>query len=505
MNNGGRYHFGIIGAENEVRIAAFGSSMLVQPDENNTPKAWTCSICTFHNAETLGRFCSMCGNARAMGQGSGVASNENLDDGGGKPKSRDHGISKNRRPHFDDFDDGPAYTLSPEQNPRQNRSVSMPNIYVGQQSLMPPSIVEQALPPPPPPPPIVDEDYQRDQPSSAITPRSRQAHAGGGITPKINRRGREMEGGLQHVPEASESLEYDQPSQQLHESFDFRGDDSWTRRTPATRRAKSLDGSFSVLNLLREGFDEEGSPQGKKPAAKLSDKDFMMSFANWSVSDQGAWACVACTYLNTNPLHLTCEVCGQKRPNSKNAANECQKAMQDAFETSIRTGQDDFMKRQQEKIEEVEERVLAAERVDEIMEIQEELMDEFNEFGNNHEDEYQHGNQYEDQREKATLAQEWIGQLEHVRKQERDEQERVEEALAMRRRQLNIDRTPSHNFATNQGPLPGSRNPEELEVRAQEQMLSQWKQQYDSRADDIEKIRNQQRQIHERLHGGYHS
>ena len=499
MNNGGRYHFGIIGSGNDIQVAAYGGSMLIQPDDYNAPKAWTCAVCTFHNTETLGRFCSMCGNAR-MGNGE---SSQGCHEGDCKPQSNGSGVGKNRRGHFDDFDDGPAYTLSPDS---QHRSLSLPMQQFEQSS--------------PPPPPIADEDdYQ--YPRAALTPRSRRGYSGGATygtsygrrTPKPSRRGRDLEGSLHDVPETSESVAYAPPSQHLHESFDFCGDDSWTRGNQSTRRGKSLEGSFSVLNLLREDIDEQGSPDARKPAAKLCDKDFMMSFANWSVSDQGVWTCVACTYLNTNPLHLTCEICGQKRPNGKDAANECQKAMQAAFETSIRTGQDDFIKRQQEKIEEVEERVLAAERVDEILEIQQELMEEFNMCDGTQNGDNGYVHQY--QQERATLAQDFISQLEDVRKQEREEQQRVEKALEYRRRELNLKQPPYYSFESHPSlaaqppqPLPppeSTQNPVELEVRAQEQMLSRWKQQYSSRAVDIEKIRIQQQEIHERLNGGYHS
>lgn len=31
-------------------------------------------------------------------------------------------------------------------------------------------------------------------------------------------------------------------------------------------------------------------------------------------ADQGAWNCPACTFLNENPLHLVCAICGTAQP-----------------------------------------------------------------------------------------------------------------------------------------------------------------------------------------------
>jgi hypothetical protein len=45
-------------------------------------------------------------------------------------------------------------------------------------------------------------------------------------------------------------------------------------------------------------------------------------------------------------------------------------------------------------------------------------------------------------------------------------------------------------------------HPEELEIRAQEQMLSQWRQQWDARSVAVEKIRERQQSIFNRLNHG---
>jgi len=38
------------------------------------------------------------------------------------------------------------------------------------------------------------------------------------------------------------------------------------------------------------------------------------SLASLSVIENGGWTCPDCTFANTNPMHLTCGVCGQRKP-----------------------------------------------------------------------------------------------------------------------------------------------------------------------------------------------
>jgi hypothetical protein len=628
------------------------------------------------------------GGGGGGGSNAGYAANSN---GSG---SRNYSAVNQRYYETDDASD--AYQLSPDSkpapSPHPDGIVPLP---------LPPSLMRTmeiasttsavaaaaALPPPPPPPPS-----RRSSPAIRSSRRPER-------TP-LMRRGKNLEGSmttLQFVPEFSESFADLPPtpysnhkSRNYNDSSLLGGDDSMARLSSSFRYkqqhqhrgaggggggalGRSMEGSFSFLTLLGEvpeGQDDEQPPSPaaqQRPSVPLNEKDFMMSFANWSISDSGAWTCVACTYLNTDPLHLTCEVCGQKRPTGKDAANQCQKAMQEVFETSIRTGQHDFLRRQQEKIEEVEERVIAAERVDEILEVQQELLEEFKDDSRSYEHQYgtleeeQHQEELEQQQQqqqqiqdpshvlynepgayyetvgqdghfqrnprpdhyeeddcnemphpdelyirsppphdrhtpaaaarprgghmaspgpddpftpgnhslsndhgptpppnhyqspppneqlfyrlqpppppqqqqqqhplpslrsparrpeelyqKAELAQEWIVQLETVRRQEREEQQRVQEVLERRRRQLNMERMPTQ-IVHQGGAMPSDgvpnhhnchdhhQNPEELEIRAQEQMLSQWRQQWDARSVAVAKIRERQQSIFDKLNNG---
>ena len=248
---------------------------------------------------------------------------------------------------------------------------------------------------------------------------------------------------------------------------------------------------------------------------ELNERDFQMSFANWSISDQGAWACIACTYVNTNPLHLTCEVCGQTRPR-KSVSEYSQRALQDMFETSIRTGQHDFLRRQQEKIEEIEEKVIAIERIHEIKEIQAELLNEIATSERQRplsQSEHQRRHE-EEQRRDYELAQTYLKQIEEMRKQEREEQQRMEDHLEKRRVSLGLERLDGDDDNNNNDDYGGGRrrvaqhpyasveqeeNAAVLEVRAQERMLSKWREQWKHQDDDIETIRRNQQEIMNKL------
>lgn len=392
------YHFGIIGMGHDAIIAAYGSSVAMGiPSDDSAPKAWTCEMCTFHNTETLGRFCSMCGSARI--------GNSNVDDTGGP--------------------------VSGQQ--KRGSEVS---------------------------------EYSHNEHNDIL----------GELPLHSNGRANNLEG-------------------------------SFSLLSP--RRTSNREGSFSFLSLMDSnppfGEDpEKRNPQEIHPT--LSEKDFQMSFANWSISDNGAWTCIACTYVNTNVLHLTCEVCGQDRP-SKNSGAQSQKAMQEMFETSFRTGQQDFLRRQQEKIDEVEQRVLSNERVEEIMGMQSEMIQEFKD--EKEEANYQAGAQNSDRltiiSERAQRAGEWVEQLEQVHRLEEKEQQRMEQVLSQRWRDLGMERMSTQPCLQNSaissrnlGPAPAAEN----QVRAQEQLLSQWKKKTRARDLNITAIRERQQAIFDKLQGG---
>jgi hypothetical protein len=65
--------------------------------------------------------------------------------------------------------------------------------------------------------------------------------------------------------------------------------------------------------------------------------EMTMSFSQWSVSDFGPWECHICTLRNEDPLHLTCQTCGEERPQSKkNFSRGFNGAMMAGFSESMR-------------------------------------------------------------------------------------------------------------------------------------------------------------------------
>lgn len=276
------------------------------------------------------------------------------------------------------------------------------------------------------------------------------------------------------------------------------GSISEVARASSHGRNNGLEKSFSVFGLLEdESYDEFGgdSPRkDQKPA--LNAKDFQMSFANWSVSDQGAWTCPSCTFVNTNPLHLQCEICCQSRP-AKNTAIQNQKVMQDMMETSFRTGQKDFLRQQQERIEEIEERVLAAERIKEITELQAEMLGGYEEQKWDTKEAPRYaaapavGASYE-MAQKAKMAEEYIDDLERARQKEFEEQQKMEALLHERRSRLGMERMSTERCLQN-GPFKVTS--EQSQIRAQEKLLSQWKQSYRKKEADIAAIRERQNDI----------
>jgi hypothetical protein len=137
--------------------------------------------------------------------------------------------------------------------------------------------------------------------------------------------------------------------------------------------------------------------------------------------------------------------------------------------------------------------------VDEIKEVQAEMMEDFKDEKKDTRDE----RVVASAAEKAQRAQQWIDQLEQVRRRDREEQQRMEVIVDRRRRELQMERMATQRCLESPMPSPAeaARSPQ-TQVRAQERLLSQWKQSYRSREPDIAAIRERQQAILERLQGG---
>ena len=388
-------YFGVVGEGPDATITAYGTAVAMGIPTSEQ-KAWACPTCTFWNAETVGRFCSMCGSRRFL-EGDG---------------------SRSRSLEEDTFEVPPAGMK------RYN-----------------------------------DEDSNNDS-SDQI----------GSTCPFV----------FSPLPEDSNK----------RRSLN----DALAMRASSHHGSKSLETSFTVFGLLEENdaqsvgtFSDKPPAKQGKPAA-LSAKEFQMSFANWSVSDQGAWACPACTFVNTSPLHLQCEICGQNRP-AKSNQYQSQRVVQEMMETSFRSGQTDFLKQQQEKIEEIEERVILEERMRELAELQAQMLADFEAAKNNNGASSLRRSTVE---RRARLSEGYLEDLERVRSEELEEQTRMEGLLRERRTALSDDLR-STEGSPNYNPVHFQA--QQNQIRAQEQMLNQWKQSYRRRESDIAEIRRRQQEI----------
>jgi hypothetical protein len=153
------------------------------------------------------------------------------------------------------------------------------------------------------------------------------------------------------------------------------GAEAKPRKTVRYQFAKEV--SLSVESLMEAADDIVPSTTriAKGQVDSKVEKELMMSYANWSLCDQGGWTCLSCTFLNQNSLHLTCEVCQQVRPPKESSAQPfSQRSFQEFMNESLaKLGQEDYLQKQRERILQLEERALEEERMKEIAEIQREL------------------------------------------------------------------------------------------------------------------------------------
>ena len=505
------YHYGIVGDGPDETIAAYGSSVamgiLEEEQHQQNLKAWTCEICTFHNAESLGRFCSFCGSARFVSCNSNNGEHhggvyEDIDVGNDEfPNNNYNRYRQNQNVHNENYsaqyhndDDGANYNYNDHLHQRHHI-----------------------------------DGYDDDQSSSDY---SNQNHCHHSVDDNNDEEeGRCSDDELGDTIGELSNLPHEQ--QQPHHSSPTRSPFRRNKRYQDT--GGGLEGSFSLLTLVggtgpsllddvpetkeaTTGMPSSSNPnnQNRRTSEPLNEKDFQMSFANWSISDNGAWTCSVCTFVNTNALHLTCEVCGGNRPSNKSTmAQECQKQMQHMFETSFRTGQTDFLRRQQEKIEEIEERVISAERYEEISDMQSKMIQHFDEHqpgpptSRHHHQQQQQEPQQEYEARQQQLqdeyerSQQYIQQLEDVRQKEREEQLKMGAILEMKRRDLGMERTETGHALINPPPYQTNlATSEPAKVRAQERLLSQWKTSWKQKEPDVAAIRQRQQQIFDRLQNG---
>lgn len=103
--------------------------------------------------------------------------------------------------------------------------------------------------------------------------------------------------------------------------------------------------------------------------------------------------------------------------------------------------------------------------------------------------------------EKATLAKEYIRDLECAREQEFQEQQKMQAVLQQRRAGLGMEEMTTERCVQQQH-SPAGVNSEQSQVRVQERMLSQWKESFRRKENDIAAIPQRQNEISDKWHQG---
>jgi len=256
---------------------------------------------------------------------------------------------------------------------------------------------------------------------------------------------------------------------------------------------KEKDKSMSLGSLLQdicEKDEESHSRPTSSPPSKLAAKQ---------AAAGGCWTCDACTFVNSNPLHLACEVCSTKKPKDAALANS-NASIRELFNSrasfSLSTSSSSAsVKEQLAALQAFEERTLKKEQMDEIIEHQRRLIAEFSSsqaalsaLNENKaetayvDDETLRRTRMEMQKSSGDLL-----EMEQLHFAEKEEQEAMEEFL--KRRKIEIEAEEDIVLSEEVKPGAQSVSPQEHQWKAQMRMLRQWRHQWNLRDEELRQIR----------------
>jgi hypothetical protein len=180
----------------------------------------------------------------------------------------------------------------------------------------------------------------------------------------------------------------------LHNSFSMHEDDlpfmrieDESKLTPRTAKRATfnssmpatLHSSFSSIRSTRStrsAFRGRRSPRRAARAAVSVEPDLhssVMSFCDWNPNEKiQSWPCDQCTFVNENPLHLACEMCGHRRKvptNSVAAAAASQEEEEKEEEVHFADSNTDDS--------EEDLRLIQEEQMRELIEVQRDIMADF--------------------------------------------------------------------------------------------------------------------------------
>jgi hypothetical protein len=203
----------------------------------------------------------------------------------------------------------------------------------------------------------------------------------------------------------------------------------------------------------------------------------------------GHWTCVACTFVNTNPDFLSCEICSQSRTEEpddvcplKGRLTPTNRDKYAAQQTCIQV--------QKEKIAQVQERALLDERMKEIIEMQQQLLLEIEEEQQNSNNDKISPSSLSREASERSLqeAQTKIDDLHEELIRERSDQVHVELQLRVSQRNL------FQQQQQEQG-AQASSSSEMTELLEQERMLRSWKDQWEERRESLTQITEFQKEL----------
>jgi hypothetical protein len=200
----------------------------------------------------------------------------------------------------------------------------------------------------------------------------------------------------------------------------------------------------------------------------------------------GRWTCIACTFVNTNPEFLSCEVCSQSRteepvdtcPPLKGRLTPTNRDKYAAQQTCIQV--------QKEKIAQVQERALLDERMKEIIEMQQQLLAEIEEEQQSSKSAPSSLSREASERS-LQETQTKIDFLHEELLRERSDQVHVELQLRVSQRNLLQQQQQQQNAQVS--------SCEMTEFLEQERMLRSWKDQWEERRESLTQITEFQKEL----------
>jgi hypothetical protein len=266
------------------------------------------------------------------------------------------------------------------------------------------------------------------------------------------------------------------------------------RQIPVRDSASWPSTTENVQVAAENGQSDDGSLD---PRSLVAARDESVELSSSRLEDSSdkkeEWTCVACTYVNRIRLFLSCEICGQTR---KSVQGEEDSDAYCPLNGRLRSltrdaliAQDVALEYQKGEIQKVHERTLLDERMQEIVEMQQELLAEI-ERG-------RHEKNAESRRQRKLSTQQSFRQLEDIFRVEREEQLRLElGAQARKNDQESVKLLPSQRETSFSLENPGDLSESTIssmcsseELEQQEQLLADWKWHWEAREREMVRIR----------------